>query len=55
MCETGVGQQEAQLHDGYMVMVVVIMMMMLIITVMKMILITMTNKMPKLNSKVHVI
>jgi hypothetical protein len=50
--ETGVGQQEAQLHNGYMMMMVVMIMM---ITIMKMILVIMTNKMPNLNSKVHVI
>jgi len=53
MCENGVGQQEAQLHDGYLMMVVVVIIMM--ITIMKIILIIMMNKMPNLNSKVHVI
>jgi len=59
MCETGVGQQEAQLRDGYMMMMmmmmVVVIMMMMMITIMKMISIIMTNKMSNLNSKVHVI
>jgi hypothetical protein len=57
MCETGVGQQEDQLHDGYMMIVVVIMMkmMMMMITIRKIILIIMTNKMANLNSKLHVI
>jgi len=55
MCETGVGQQEDQLHDGYMMIVVVMMMMMMMITIGKIILIIMTNKMANLNSKLHVI
>jgi len=52
MCETGFGQQEAHLHDGYMMMMmmVVMMMMMMMTKFMKMILIIMKNAKIKFES-----